>query len=61
MPVNQSDYQKKFVDYFERMTAVSATMPDEERKELAKWEAENVGRPGGLATSDWPGWVKYLG
>jgi hypothetical protein len=61
MSTKQTEYQKQFEDYFRRLVEATATLPEEERKALEEWEAENVGKPNGLATSDWPGWVKYIG
>src|SRR5690554_5137825 len=40
------------------MIGVYKALPAEELGALHKWESENLGE---LATSDWPGWDKYLG
>jgi len=35
-------------------------MPESEKKELLAWEKTHLGH-GTFATSDWPGWEKYIG
>jgi len=35
-------------------------MPAVEREELLRWESENL-EGSSVGTSDWPGWVKYIG
>lgn len=42
------------------MLGVYAAMPANERVELHTWEKENLDGER-LATSDWPGWEKYIG
>lgn len=41
------------------MQGAYRAMPEEDRMALEAWEAANTG--GGVATSDWPGWEKYIG
>ncbi|MFZ1746398.1 MAG: GIY-YIG nuclease family protein, partial [Nitrospirales bacterium] len=36
-------------------------MPEDEKQALHEWEREYVDGSGRFATSDWPGWVKYIG
>ena len=49
------------MDYFRAMVETHDTrLTDEEKEELASWESENLGT-GEKATSDWPGWEKYIG
>ncbi len=43
--------------WFGRMLECVEGLPPEERAEFDKWDAD---RPEGVATSDWPGFVKYL-
>jgi hypothetical protein len=47
-------------DYMAAMIGVYAAMSEREREELHAWEAENLDG-GRTATSDWPGWQKYIG
>jgi len=46
--------------YQEMLDAYNNVLSDDERKELAAWEKENLGQSE-KATSDWPGWIKYIG
>jgi hypothetical protein len=43
--------------YGEMLGAYRERMTDADRAELAAWEKENLGT---LATSDWPGWERFL-
>lgn len=38
-----------------------SVLTDEERRAFDEWERNNVTGDGRVATSDWPGWRKYLG
>lgn len=49
-----------FGDYMAAQQGVLAAMPEEEREELIWWESENVDGHD-VGTSDWPGWIKYIG
>lgn len=40
----------------ERILAMAPKMTETEQKALHEWEGVNLG-PGGLGTSDWPGWA----
>ena len=42
------------------LDAYNNVLSDDERKELAACEKENLGQSE-KATSDWPGWIKYIG
>ena len=42
------------------MVGVFRAMPTEERKELLRWEKDNVDGHS-VRTLDWPGWEKYIG
>jgi hypothetical protein len=47
--------------YFGMMVAVSKLLPPEEREDLERWDREMVTGDATFATSDWPGWEKYIG
>lgn len=51
--------QKRSYDWFSAMARISRTLPPEELLALTKWESENLDGHS-VATSDWPGWLKYL-
>jgi hypothetical protein len=40
---------------------VYQAMPDAEKEELHEWERKYIDGGGKFATSDWPGWEKYIG
>jgi HNH endonuclease len=46
--------------YFAQMVAVGKMLPPDEFAALEAWDSTMVGK-GGLGTSDWPGWRKYIG
>jgi len=46
--------------YMHAMKGVLSAMSSDEREELEKWEVENIDGHS-IGTSDWPGWVKYIG
>jgi len=49
------------MDWYQKMLDVyNNILSDDEQKELAEWEKENLGQSE-KATSDWPGWIKYIG
>jgi Meiotically up-regulated gene 113 len=49
------------IEWFAMMYGVFRAMPDEEKQSLHDWEREYVDGSGDFATSDWPGWEKYIG
>lgn len=49
------------VEWYAMMYGVYQAMPQEEKQELYEWEQEYVDSDGRFATSDWPGWAKYIG
>jgi hypothetical protein len=55
--------QKAFLTYFEKMHNCYATsLTGEEKRALQDWErAERAAADHLVATSDWPGWEKYIG
>jgi hypothetical protein len=49
------------IQWYEAMIdAYHRLLSEIEKKELQEWEKENLGK-NNLATSDWPGWQKYIG
>lgn len=52
--------QFEVVQWFAMMYGVAQAMPAAERAELEEWERRNIDG-GRVATSDWPGWEKYIG
>lgn len=49
------------MDWYQKMLdTYNHVLSDDERKELAEWEKENLGKSE-KATSDWPGWIKHIG
>src|SRR5690606_12797341 len=42
------------------MLGAHAAMSPTERAELESWERSNLTGDGEIATSDWPGWSRYL-
>ena len=53
-------YNKALLDWHRKMYEVYQTMPEEEKQALQEWEQANLDGHS-VATSDWPGWVKYIG
>lgn len=47
--------------YYGIMIAIYKLLPPEEREDLERWDSEMVTGDGTFATSDWPGWEKYIG
>jgi hypothetical protein len=55
-------YPNKFYEYILMTIGCAAALPPEEKRDLEKWEHENLGRRDVcLGTTDWPGWIKYIG
>ncbi len=46
--------------WYAKMNEASQKFSPEERAELEAWEAANLDGAT-VATSDWPGWEKYIG
>lgn len=49
------------LEWHAMMFGVYQAMSSEEKAELHAWEREHVDGSGRFATSDWPGWGKYIG
>ena len=49
--------QGRMMRWFGMMLECVEKLPPPERAEFDKWDSE---RPGGVMTSDWPGFAKYL-
>lgn len=47
----------RMMQWYGKMLDCVEGLPPEERAEFARWDKE---RPEGVATSDWPGFAKYL-
>jgi len=43
------------------MRGCYSAMPDDEKEALLAWEKGHVDGSGAFASSDWPGWAKYIG
>jgi hypothetical protein len=54
-------FQFRLLNWFAAMGRMLDGLSEPERSELRKWENENIGPAKDLATSDWPGWRKYIG
>lgn len=52
-------HQRFFLAWYERMAECAKKLPPDELAALEKWERENLDGHS-IATSDWPGWAKYL-
>lgn len=50
-------YHGRVNQWYGRMVDCVENLPPNERAEFDKWDRE---RPVGVATSDWPGFAKYL-
>lgn len=50
-------YHGRLMQWFGKMVECVESLPPEECAELDKWDRE---RRDGVATSDWPGFAKYL-
>ena len=55
--------RNRYMGYMAAMQDAYHAMSEEEKEELHAWERENLGNPDypDLATSDWPGWRRFLG
>ena len=52
--------QEKLFTWYDKIHEAHEVMPEEERQELAEWERPHL--DGSMvATSNWPGWEKYIG
>jgi hypothetical protein len=49
------------MEWYAMMYGVYQAMPQVEKQELYEWEQEYLDGSGRFATSDWPGWAKYIG
>lgn len=50
--------QRKIVRWYDLMAKSFEAMALEEKIAFLLWDAD---RPSGMRTSDWPGWIKYIG
>jgi hypothetical protein len=50
--------QSEIMDWFGAMLECVSKLPPNERTALEEWDKQ---RPDGVASSDWPGFDKYLG
>lgn len=53
----QSKMQIELMEWFGKMLECVETLPPDERSAFEQWDKQ---RPQGVATSDWPGFDKYL-
>jgi hypothetical protein len=53
----REQFREAALDWYGRMLACVKSLSPDERAAFDKWDAE---RPEGVATSDWPGFDKYL-
>jgi hypothetical protein len=56
MPLNMSS-----PEYYAMMFGAYQAMPEKEKADLHAWEREHLDGSQRFATSDWPGWEKYIG
>jgi hypothetical protein len=47
-------------DYYAMMLGAYAALPEAKKKEVHEWDRTHVDGHS-VATSDWPGWAKYIG
>jgi hypothetical protein len=52
--------EDKFMEYMRAMHETYKQMPEDDKQRLHAFEGEHLG-DGVTATSDWPGWEKYIG
>lgn len=57
MKRNLAPKRQDMMDWWEKMLVCVESLPPDERAAFDKWDKE---REGGTATSDWPGFDKYL-
>jgi len=55
----QEAFRVKLLCWYASIVAAGKAMPRSEMKRLLEWERRNLG--GSIATSDWPGWERYVG
>lgn len=56
------EYQNEFLDWYGQMIYTSENLlTEEEKQSLKEWDQTEVDGSGKFATSDWPGWEKYIG
>jgi hypothetical protein len=56
----KKEHRDNLIAWFSRMVDASMKMSEEDKRALKEWEAANLdGR--NVATSDWPGWEKFVG
>ena len=58
--MTQGHPDNEFMAYMKRMVEAYEGMPEEEKEDLHRWEKEHLDGHS-VATSDWPGWEKYVG
>jgi DNA-binding MarR family transcriptional regulator len=56
----KKEYRDNMISWFGRMVDAFTKMSEKDKQALKEWEAENLGDKR-MATSDWPGWEKYVG
>jgi hypothetical protein len=54
-------FHARLLHWFAAMGRTLDGLPELERSDLWTWEKANIGPFKDLATSDWPGWQKYIG
>lgn len=54
------DDATRILDYYAMMHGAYAAMPNDEKQSLEAWERAHLDGCT-VATSDWPGWEKYIG
>ena len=54
-------FHKKLLRWFAAMGRTLEGLSEAEQRELTDWEKKNLGPPKDLASSDWPGWRRYVG
>lgn len=55
-----SSVTEENINWYKKMVDTYNSLSPEEKQELADWEKGNL-VDSNKATSDWPGWVKYIG
>lgn len=53
-----SKHTRNVIAWYELLIKKARELTPEDRKELERWERENLG-DGTTATSDWPGWAQH--
>lgn len=57
----KKQFMEAILEWTGKMIETYKSMSDEEKQELAEWERTHVDGSGRVATSDWPGWERYIG